>query len=87
MVNRSVPLTGLMDEADRLARMVSVFDAVALSESKRALDTIPASISGLAPVFRVRHVHQCPYPVVECRSATRDSRDFRQASEIPDKAE
>ena len=45
MVNRSVPLTGLMDEADRLARMVRVFDAVALAESKRALDTIPASIS------------------------------------------
>jgi hypothetical protein len=29
MVNRSVPLAGLMDEADRLARLVSAFDAVA----------------------------------------------------------
>jgi enoyl-CoA hydratase/carnithine racemase len=46
MVNRSVPLAGLMDEAERLAKIVSAFDAVALSESKRALDTIPALISG-----------------------------------------
>jgi enoyl-CoA hydratase/carnithine racemase len=51
MVNRSVPLTELMDEADRLATTVSAFDAVALSESKRALDTIPASISGWRPSF------------------------------------
>jgi enoyl-CoA hydratase/carnithine racemase len=51
MVNRSVPLTGLMDEADRLARMVSAFDAVALSESKRALDAIPASISAWRQSF------------------------------------
>jgi enoyl-CoA hydratase/carnithine racemase len=51
MVNRSVPLAGLMDEADRLARMVSAFDAVALSESKRALDTIPASISAWRQSF------------------------------------
>jgi enoyl-CoA hydratase/carnithine racemase len=46
MVNRSVPLAELMDEADRLAKIVSAFDAVALSESKRALDTIPALMSG-----------------------------------------
>ena len=51
MVNRSVPLTALMDEADRLATTVSAFDAVALSESKRALDAIPASISGWRPSF------------------------------------
>ena len=51
MVNRSVPLTELMDEADRLATTVSAFDAVALSESKRALDAIPASISGWRPSF------------------------------------
>src|ERR1700751_3327797 len=51
MVNRSVPLTELMDEADRLATMVCAFDAVALSESKRALDAIPASISGWRPSF------------------------------------
>jgi feruloyl-CoA hydratase/lyase len=51
MVNRSVPRAGLMDEADRLARIVSAFDAVALSESKRALDAIPASISGWRQSF------------------------------------
>ena len=51
MVNRSVPLAGLMDEADRLAKMVSAFDAVALSESKRALDAIPSSISGWRQSF------------------------------------
>jgi enoyl-CoA hydratase/carnithine racemase len=51
MVNRSVPRAGLMDEADRLARIVSAFDAVALSESKRALDAIPASISGWRQTF------------------------------------
>ena len=51
MVNCSVPLAGLMDEADRLARIVGAFDAVALSESKRALDAIPASISGWRQSF------------------------------------
>ena len=51
MVNRSVPLAGLMDEADRLAKIISAFDAVALSESKRALDAIPASISGWRQSF------------------------------------
>jgi len=51
MVNRSVPLAGLMDEADRLAKIVSAFDAVALSESKRALDAIPALISGWRESF------------------------------------
>src|SRR5260370_35642197 len=62
MVNCSVPLAGLMEEADRLAKLVSAFDAVALSESKRALDAIPASISawrqsfeyGLSPHARIR---------------------------------
>jgi enoyl-CoA hydratase/carnithine racemase len=52
MVNRSLPLAGLMDEADRLAKVVSAFDAVALSESKRALDAIPASISGWRESFK-----------------------------------
>jgi enoyl-CoA hydratase/carnithine racemase len=51
MVNRSVPLAGLMDEAERIAKVVSAFDAVALSESKRALDAIPASISGWRQSF------------------------------------
>src|SRR5580692_10592621 len=51
MVNCSVPLSGLMDEADRVAKIVSAFDAVALSESKRALDAIPALISGWRQSF------------------------------------
>jgi len=51
MVNRSVPLAALMDEADRLAKIVSRFDAVALSESKRALDAVPALISGWRQSF------------------------------------
>jgi feruloyl-CoA hydratase/lyase len=51
MFNRSVPLARLMDEADRLAKIVSAFDAVALSESKRALDMIPASIGGWRQSF------------------------------------
>ena len=71
MVNRSVPLAGLMDEADRLAKAVSAFDAVALSECKRALDAIPASISSLAPVFRSTACPQFPYSVVERGSGRR----------------
>src|SRR5690348_8435935 len=51
MVNRSVPLAELMDEAERLARRVGAFDAVVLSESKRALDTVPASISAWRQAF------------------------------------
>ena len=46
-----MPLGGLKDEADRLAKIVSGFDAVALSESKRALDAIPALISGWRQSF------------------------------------
>jgi len=52
MVNGSVPLAGLMDEAYRLAKIVSAFDAVTLSESKRALDAIPALISGWRESFK-----------------------------------
>ena len=51
MVNRSVPLAGLMDEAERLAKIISAFDPVVLSESKRVLDVIPASISGWRQSF------------------------------------
>jgi enoyl-CoA hydratase/carnithine racemase len=51
MVNRSVPRSELMEEAGRLAKSISAFDAVALSESKRALDMIPASISGWRQSF------------------------------------
>ena len=51
MVNRSVPLGGLKDVADRLAKIVSGFDAVALSENKRAFDAIPGLISGWRQSF------------------------------------
>lgn len=51
MVNRSVPLAGLIDEAERLATVISAFDPLVLSESKRALDVIPASISGWRQAF------------------------------------
>jgi enoyl-CoA hydratase/carnithine racemase len=51
MVNRSVPLSNLMEEAERLGQKLSGFDAVALAESKRALDVVPASISGWREAF------------------------------------
>jgi enoyl-CoA hydratase/carnithine racemase len=76
MVNRSVPLTELMDEADRLARTVSAFDAVALSESKRALDAMPASISGWRPSFEYgqlfkRRLPRKPIHEIACKVAVR----------------
>jgi enoyl-CoA hydratase/carnithine racemase len=51
MVNRSVPLHDLMNEAERLGQRLSGFDAAALAESKRALDVVPASISGWREAF------------------------------------
>jgi enoyl-CoA hydratase/carnithine racemase len=45
MVNLSVPLARLEDEADALARHVARFDEVALTEAKRALDAIPNTIT------------------------------------------
>ena len=45
MVNSSVPRIELMETAERLAAKISCFDALALSEAKRALDTVPAKIS------------------------------------------
>jgi enoyl-CoA hydratase/carnithine racemase len=35
-----------VNEAERLGQRLSGFDAAALAESKRALDVVPASISG-----------------------------------------
>jgi enoyl-CoA hydratase/carnithine racemase len=51
MVNRSVPLDELMNEAESLGRKLSGFDAAALAESKRALDVVPASISRWRDAF------------------------------------
>ena len=51
MVNRSVALDRLMAEAELLADKLSRFDAVALAESKRALDIVPGSISGWQQAF------------------------------------
>src|ERR1700756_2444849 len=45
MVNTSVPRAELMEVAERLATKISRFDPLALSEAKRALDTVPAKIS------------------------------------------
>ena len=51
IVNRSVPLDALMNEAGGLGQKLSRYDAVALAESKRALDVVPASISGWREAF------------------------------------
>jgi len=51
MVNSSVPLARLMEEADALARHVGQFDATALAESKRALAMIPNHISEFSNGF------------------------------------
>jgi enoyl-CoA hydratase/carnithine racemase len=51
MVNRSVPLAKLMQEADALARHVSQFDTTALAESKRALVMIPNQIRDFSSAF------------------------------------
>jgi enoyl-CoA hydratase/carnithine racemase len=51
LVNRSVPLERLADEADALARHVAQFDATALAESKRALETVPNRIADWPSAF------------------------------------
>lgn len=51
LVNESVPLAQLDAATDALARRIARHDAVALEESKRALDTVPRRISELAPAF------------------------------------
>ena len=51
LVNLSVPLADLEREADTLARHVAQFDAVALAESKVALETIPTRINDFAGGF------------------------------------
>jgi enoyl-CoA hydratase/carnithine racemase len=45
MVNRSVPRVELMKVSERLAAKIAGFDPRALSETKQALDVIPARIS------------------------------------------
>jgi hypothetical protein len=51
MVNLSVPRAELMNESERLAARIAGFDARALSETKRALDIIPARISDWRHAF------------------------------------
>ncbi len=51
LVNLSVPLADLERETDALARHVAQFDAVALSESKVALETIPTRINDFSGGF------------------------------------
>ncbi len=53
MVNKSVPLARLLDEADALARRVGQFDATALAESRKALGLVPGQISDLAGGFEL----------------------------------
>jgi enoyl-CoA hydratase/carnithine racemase len=51
LVNESVSLAELEAAADALARRVARHDAVALAESKRALEMIPRRITELEPAF------------------------------------
>jgi enoyl-CoA hydratase/carnithine racemase len=51
MVNRSVPRAELMRVATGLGKKLGGYDAVALSESKRALDVVPAAISDWRQAF------------------------------------
>src|SRR6201997_3053124 len=51
MVNRSVPRAELMQVATSIGKKLGEYDAVALSESKRALDVVPASISDWRQAF------------------------------------
>ena len=51
MVNRSVPRAELMQVATSIGKKLGGYDAVALSESKRALDVVPASISDWRQAF------------------------------------
>jgi enoyl-CoA hydratase/carnithine racemase len=51
LVNMSVPLADLEKETDTLARHVAQFDAVALAESKVALEAIPTRIGDFAGGF------------------------------------
>jgi enoyl-CoA hydratase/carnithine racemase len=51
LVNESVPLAALDGAADALARRIARHDAVALAESKHALEMIPRRICELEPAF------------------------------------
>ena len=55
VVNETVPLAGLLDAADAMARHVAQFDAVALTESKRAIDYIPNVVSEWRQAFDYGH--------------------------------
>ena len=51
MVNRSVSRAELMQVATSIGKKLGGYDAVVLSESKRALDVVPASISDWRQAF------------------------------------
>jgi enoyl-CoA hydratase/carnithine racemase len=51
MVNRSVPRAQLQADVEKLAHQIAQYDAAALSETKRALDVIPAQIANWRPAF------------------------------------
>ena len=51
LVNRAVPRAALMMEAEALAARIARFDAIALTECKRALEAIPQRISEWRAAF------------------------------------
>jgi enoyl-CoA hydratase/carnithine racemase len=51
LVNQCVPASELMSSAEALAARIAAFEPNAISVSKRALDTIPATISDLRQAF------------------------------------
>ena len=69
LVNRSVPLARLDDETDKFARHVAQFDTTALSESKRALETIPNRIADWPGAF---DYGQTVNATIRAKSSTRD---------------
>jgi enoyl-CoA hydratase/carnithine racemase len=51
LVNKVVPAARLLDEAVAVAGLVARWDAVALAESKRAIDAIPHTIGTWREAF------------------------------------
>lgn len=56
LVNQSVPRSRLDEETDALARHIAQFDAVALAESKKALEMVPQRINDWPSAFEFGQV-------------------------------
>src|SRR5690606_13705744 len=52
LINECVPPSELMPRAEELARRISQFDPAALTAAKKALDTIPATITNWRQSFQ-----------------------------------